>query len=172
MYVSMYACMYINVYEQPVPEKLRLEMVIAMQNKIQIGIKKLSSWVSFQNFEWKETHNDSFLIPIWISFCILMTISSLILSRTGCMHVYLFAYARHWFSFSQLCIPSEVRSISNYARFGPQKAAIAQDSLHSIAWTTAFYLKMYMCVCAGVRVCALHPYNIFQIRSALILQKF
>jgi len=48
MYTCMYTCMYIHMYEKPVPEKMRLEMVIAMQNKIQIGIKKISLWVSFQ----------------------------------------------------------------------------------------------------------------------------
>ena len=37
----------------PVPEKMRLEMVIGIQNKIQIGIKKLSLWVSFHIFKWK-----------------------------------------------------------------------------------------------------------------------
>jgi len=38
----------------------------------------------FSNFEKKETKNDGFLIPIWISSCIPMTISSLIFLGTGC----------------------------------------------------------------------------------------
>jgi len=56
---------------------MRLGMVIGMQNEILIGIKKLPLYVSFQNFKWKETSNNSFIIPIRISFCIPMTISSL-----------------------------------------------------------------------------------------------
>jgi len=33
---------------QPVPKRMRLEMVIRMQNEIQVGIKKLLFWFSFQ----------------------------------------------------------------------------------------------------------------------------
>jgi len=40
---------------QPVPWKMRLGMVIGMQNEILIGIKKLPFYVSFQIFKWKET---------------------------------------------------------------------------------------------------------------------
>jgi len=40
---------------QPVPWKLRLGMVIATQNEILIGIKKLPYYGSFQNFKQKET---------------------------------------------------------------------------------------------------------------------
>jgi len=40
---------------QPVPWKMRLGMVIGMQNEILIGIKKLPIYVSFQIFKWKET---------------------------------------------------------------------------------------------------------------------
>jgi len=36
---------------QPVPWKMRLEMVIGMQNEMLIGIKKLPFYVSFQNFK-------------------------------------------------------------------------------------------------------------------------
>jgi len=38
---------------QPVPWKMRLGMVIRMQNEIPIGIKKLLCYVSFQIFKWK-----------------------------------------------------------------------------------------------------------------------
>jgi len=40
---------------QPVPKRMRLEMVIRMQNEIQVGIKKLLFWFSFQIFKLKET---------------------------------------------------------------------------------------------------------------------
>jgi len=62
---------------QPVPLKMRLDMVIGMQNEILIGIKKLPFYVSFQTFKGKETWKNSFVISIRISFCIPMTISSL-----------------------------------------------------------------------------------------------
>jgi len=66
-------------------EDERLEMVIGMQNEILIGIMKLLFEVSFHLKFWKETYNGSFLIPIRISFCIPMTIPSLIFHGTGCM---------------------------------------------------------------------------------------
>jgi len=69
---------------RPIPWKMRLEMVIGMQNEILIGIMKLPFYVFFQIFKWKETLNNSFMIPIRISFCIPMTISSLIFHGTGC----------------------------------------------------------------------------------------
>ena len=72
---------------QPVPWKMRLEMVIGMQNEILIGIKKLPFYKSFQIFKGKETWINSFMIPIRISFCIPMTISSLIFHGTGCTTV-------------------------------------------------------------------------------------
>ena len=40
---------------QPVPWKIRLEMLIGMQNEILIGIKKVPCYVSFQIFKRKET---------------------------------------------------------------------------------------------------------------------
>jgi len=73
---------------QPVPWKMRLEMVIGMQNQILIGIKNLPFYVSFQIFKWNETSKNSFMIPIRIWFCISMTISSLIFHGSGCTHTH------------------------------------------------------------------------------------
>ena len=73
-----------NSLLQPVPWKMRLEMVIGMQIEILIGIKKLPFYGFFQIFNWKETYNNSFMIPIRISICIPTTISSLIFHGTGC----------------------------------------------------------------------------------------
>ena len=39
---------------QPVPWKMRLEMVVGMQNEILNGTKKLPFYVSFQIYKWKE----------------------------------------------------------------------------------------------------------------------
>jgi len=80
--ICAYACIV-----QPVPLKMRLGMVIGMQDEILIAIKKLPLYVSFQIFKWKETWNNSFMIPIRISVCIPMTISSLIFHGTGCVYV-------------------------------------------------------------------------------------
>jgi len=49
-----------------------------MQIEITIGIKTLPLHGSFQIFKWKETWNNSFMIPIGISIFIPITISRLI----------------------------------------------------------------------------------------------
>ena len=47
--------MVLGAVVQPVPKKMRLEMVIGMQNETQIGIRKLSFQVFLQKIKWKET---------------------------------------------------------------------------------------------------------------------
>jgi len=55
----IYTCIYVPwmilCVLQPVPRKMRLEMVIGMQNEILNGIMKLFFEVSFQLKNWKQT---------------------------------------------------------------------------------------------------------------------
>jgi len=69
---------------QPVPWKMKLEMVIGMQIEILNGIMKLPFYGSFQIFNRKETQHSSFMIFFRISICIPITISNLIFHGMGC----------------------------------------------------------------------------------------
>ena len=65
------------------------KMATGMQNEILI---ELPFYGSFRIFKWKETQENSFMIPIRILFCFPMTILSLIFHGTGCTII----IQNHW----------------------------------------------------------------------------
>ena len=92
VYIYIYICVYIymangllkhqscNAGVPPVPEMMQLELCIGKQNEIRII--KLSFQISYPIFNYKK--HKSFLITMWILFCIPMFFSSLILVSMGC----------------------------------------------------------------------------------------
>jgi len=94
-----HSCVCCGCALQPVPWKMKLEMVIGMQIEILNGIMKLPFHGSFHIFKRKETENNTFMIPFRISSCIPITISSLVFHGTGCMN---HSYVWHSLAFRQL----------------------------------------------------------------------